>query len=206
MLYPQSEPILAKYTFNGMTSKLVPYTGRMHKVRPFAKWLMIAYLVVILGISTLILHEQTMGEFLKMSILPGWLLVWLIRTRAKRVEIAEPIELYCYETYFSLVKPQTPVKYRKGEIPQRDVFSMRYDEVTKIRYDQGLQLVTVTGRLHSEFFDYAGDARPGVAPAKEKTVDNAAAFWYTPYMELKLNDEILEFLSQKTGVSVYRFG
>lgn len=167
---------------------------------------MVVYLVVILGISTLILHEQTIGEFLRMSILPGWLLVWLIRTRTKRVEIAEPIELYCYETYFSLVKPQTPVKERGGEVPRRDVFSMRYNEVTKIRYDQGWQLVTVTGRLHSEFFDYAGDARPGVAPVQEKTVDGAAAFWYTPYMTPELNNEILDFLSQHTGVSVYRFG
>lgn len=205
-MYLPPEPILAKFAFDGMTSKLVPYTGRMAKARPFAKWLMLAYLVVILGISTIILHEQTIGEFLRASILPGYLLIWLIRTRAKRVEITEPIELYCYETYFSLVKPQTPVKERRGEVPRRDVFSMRYEDVTKIRHDRGLQLVTVTGRLHSEFFDYAGEHRPGVPPVKEKTVNDAAAFWYTPYMTAELNDEILDFLSQHTGIRVYRFG
>lgn len=199
------EPI-AEYSFEGMTSKLKPYTGPLYKARPFLKWLMIAYLVVLLGISTLILKEMTVWEFLRMSILPLGLLVWLIRTRARREEIREPIELILYPTHFTLVKPQTPVKERGREIPLRDVFSMNYNEVTNLRHDLGMELVTVMGRLHIEYFDYAGEARPGVAPVREKTVNGAAAFWYTTYMDPKLNEEILERLSQCTGIEVYRFG
>lgn len=199
------EPI-AEYRFEGMTTQLVPYTGPLHKARPFLKWLMIAYLVVLLGISTLILKEMTVWEFLRMSILPFGLLVWLIRTRARRVRIKEPVELTFYPDFFTLVLPQTPFRRRGKEFPIRDVCTMKYNEVTKIRHDQGLNLVTVTGRLHAEFFDYAGEKRPGVPPRKEKTVDGAAAFWYTTYMDPKLNEEILERLSQCTGIEVYRFG
>lgn len=198
---------IAKYTFQGLTSKLVPYTGPLYRARPFIKWLMIVYLVVMLVISTLILREQSVGDFLKIgSFLPLLVLVWLFTTRTRREETTEPIEVYFYPTCFSVVKPQTPVKERGKEVPRRDAFTMDYDKVKAIRYDLGLKLVTISGRLHSEFFDYAGEARPGVPPRKEKTVDGAAAFWYTPYMDPALNEEILALLTQYTGKEVDRFG
>lgn len=200
------QELIAKYEFQGYTSKLVTYQGPFHKIRPFLKWLMIAYLIVFLVIDTWILHEMTMNEFIRMSIVPFGLLAWLIKTRNRRDDDSEPVELYFYKDYFMLVKPQTLVRYGNKEIPQRDACSMKYKDVTKLRHDLGLHLVTITGYLHAEFFDYPGDEIPGKPPRKAKDVKEAAAFWYTDYMDMKLNEEIKQMFVKLVGMDFYEFG
>ncbi len=200
-----AEP-MAQYLFQSVTFRLVPYTGPLHKIRPFLKWLAIAYLVVVLGISTLILKEQSLEAFLGEALLPATAIAWLVHTRARWEEFAEPAEIYFYPTFFALVKPETPVREWGREVFLRDVFSMDYNEVEKISYNLGIEQVAVVGRLHSAFFNYCGEARTGVLPTREKTVNGAAAFWYTSFMDPALNEEILERLSQYTGKEITRFG
>lgn len=198
------EPIEA-YTFDNYTNLLVPYEGTGKKLRPVIKWLMIVYVVVIIGISTLLLKEQSLFQALGKSFPALVCIAWLWYTRSRTQEIRTPITVSFYRDAMVFDSPED-VGYKKGKnVRFRTVFRIPYDTVTDANYSLGMGEVTVHGMVESEVFYRDASGVLESSPSWTKKGKAAAGYW-TKYISPEENERVLAAITKYTGKEVRRYG
>lgn len=196
---------IESYTFDNYTNLLIPYDGPGKRFRPVVKWLTIAYVVVIFGISTLLLREQSMLQTLGSSFPALACIAWLWHTRARTQEIRTPITVSFYQDAMVFDNPEN-VEHRKGRnVRSRAVYRIPYGTVTDANYDLGMHRVEVHGTVETKIFsrDEAGVLE--TAPSWKRNGKAATGYW-TNFISPEENEKVLAAITKYTGKKVYRYG
>lgn len=200
-----SEPEV-QFNFLDTTTVPTPYNGPGKKIRPVIKVIVIAYFLVWVVISTLILKEQTLGEVLWGSLPALFCLGWLWTTRTKNVATTMPVGLAFYQDHFVLCNPQVFLKplFKKPE-ERSEWFSSPYKEVRCIRFNRTIQRVVIhSNKLDSQLYHRKGDEVDG-QPFWTRT--GAAAISFSArHLTQEEFDALMGELISRTGQKVDAYG
>lgn len=196
---------IESYTFDNYTNLLIPYEGPGKRLRPVVKWLTIAYVVVIFGISTLLLREQSMLQTLGSSFPALACIAWLWHTRARTQEIRTPITVSFYQDAMVFDNPESVAHKRGRDVRRRVIFQIPYDTVTDVDYSLGMHEVTVQGTVETKTFNRDKDGVLEATPSWTRKGKGAAGYW-TKFISPEENEKVLAAITKYTGKKVYRYG
>lgn len=198
------EPI-ESFSFDNYTNLLVPYEGPGKKIRPVVKWLMIVYVVVFFGISTLLLKEQSMAQALWKSFPALACIAWLWHTRARTQEIHTPITVSFYQDAIVFDNPKAVGHKRGKNVFSRIISRIPYNTIIDANYSIGMQEVSVHGIVETEMYHIDEDGQVAETPYWTRKGRGAAGYW-TNYISQEENDKVLAAIAKYAGWEVRRYG
>lgn len=185
----------------------IPYRGPLYRVRPLVKWILIAFLVVNVGVSTLVLQEQSLGVALRDAAIPLVVcLSWLIPTRTKNQLGPTPLIITFYPDRLTLDGPHRPVRGRGGQaVFRRRVDTIQYSGIKTLCIHTQYHRLEITGHILCEMYRPGADGQIPSAPNFRKTADGAVIAYLADYNPPEVEAHILEAMERYTGKPIQRF-
>ena len=197
--------------FNLQDSVAYPtvYSGPLHQFRPFVKWILILYLIVFVGISCLILHEESLREVIEQSaVLVIICLAWLIPTRTRSALGPADLTL-TFDTDAAIfdypAKPSVSRKTHKAVL-RRECYTMRYDEITDIRFNRKYHRLEVLGDCFSQIYDLDESGRPIEPPCFSRHQTNSGSPLWAKYLSDDVMAQVMDAFTAHTGKEIQAYG
>lgn len=196
---------LKTFSFLDNSVRSVPFDGPLHQIRPVVKWVAIVYLLVMIVLSTLVLHEQKLSSALFQAAPILVCIWWLWKTRARQETIQVPVTISFYQNTFTLDRADTLCASLRGDVRLREFYRLEYDKVTKISYDLAYRRVMIYGHTESAFYHWNGNEIED-RPYRTKDANDGAVSYWTDGLSPEENERLLETLTKYTGIAVERYG
>lgn len=196
--------------FELKASSLFPivYTGPLCRIRPAVKWLLIAYWVVIVGISALILKEKSVGRAV-LEALPvtAICMAWLVPTRTRNEWRPTPVKITFGRDRLIWDYPAKPSLIKGEAVERHERFVLPYAEITNIHYQAQIHRISVWGTVISTIWPVSKNGIPQGSPLFRSVKEKAA--WGANLEMYNSPGEVRRFeraLSHYTGKQIERHG
>lgn len=186
----------------------IVYTGPLYRLRPLVKWALIAYWIVIVGISALILKEERVGHAV-LEALPvtAICMAWLVPTRTRNEWRPVPVRITLDADKLTWDYPAKPSLIKGKIVERREQFVMPYTDITNIHYQAQIRRISVWGTVISTIWPLKEDGTPLETPQFQSTKKNAG--WGVELEEYNSPEAVKQFeaaLVRHAGKPVERHG